>query len=1081
MLARLSVGAKLMLLVVLPVGVLLAFTIAGAVDSVRKARSVSEFQRATEQSFVAADIATAVADERTAAAEATLRAGEDSAQRLASTQSRVDAVLAQANAHATTSPVDLPGRLDATRRQLNAVRVELSSGSLTVGQITDKYSAIVDNLFTTTRQVNTDEPTPASTRAADAYLAIAGAIEAASREQIDVAALLAKPDTFATSNAARWSVLEAAHLGTFRENTTGPLAGELQAVQFSLAGVTVTAVRDQLSSGAVGALRGRSLAEWLDASGTRIGSLRDLRSRAQQNLATTAREDLAAAREHSIRGICISLAVVLLVTALALALRRSITRPLSEVAEAAQSLSRGDLAVDVGYRGRDEIGQVAMAFRKVHDTAARLSAEISQMTTAVSDNRLDHRADAAAVEGTWSQLLAGLNNTMAAFADVESRRERAERELADFFDLSLDLFCIGGPDGTFTRVNRAFEQDLGYSAAELTSRPFVEFIHPDDRQRTAQTFQSQMGGDEVVDFENRYICADGSVRWLQWTARAIPTEGFACAVARDVTERRRSEEEQAALRRVATLVAEGASPTDTFSAVAAEAAQLWDADVAVVFRYEPYRQATILGGWSVPGIALPVGSRVDVTGEGVAVRVLDTGRPARTELFQGPPGSIPAFFNSVGARSGVGAPITVEGQLWGVLVVVAVERDRLPAGSEIGAPRFTDLLATAISNAEARHELRRVADEQAALRRVATLVAAGAQSTAVFTSVAEEAGRLLDVDHACLARYDSNNIVTTIATWQTAARALATSGWAGDGTVIALVRQTGHSMRIDRDADDTGAAAQQQDPHTTVGAPIIVKGGLWGVIVVASMGEKAPPETEPRLGDFTELVAIAIANAEAQAEVAASRARIIAAADQTRRRIERDLHDGAQQRLVSLALQLRTAQAAIPPGLGELGAQLNRALDGLRGAMDELRELARGIHPAILASGGLRPALRTLARQSPIPVEVNVGVANRLPEPVEVAAYYVVAEALTNAAKYSSASQVHVDADITNELLCVRVRDDGGGGADPERGSGLRGLKDRVEALAGTLVLHSPPGAGTELNVKLPLNDSAGATRPSSL
>jgi signal transduction histidine kinase len=222
--------------------------------------------------------------------------------------------------------------------------------------------------------------------------------------------------------------------------------------------------------------------------------------------------------------------------------------------------------------------------------------------------------------------------------------------------------------------------------------------------------------------------------------------------------------------------------------------------------------------------------------------------------------------------------------------------------------------------------------------------------------------------------------------------------------------------------------------------------------------------------EFTELLATAIANAENRAELDASRARIVATADATRRRIERDLHDGAQQQLVSLALELRTAQAAMPPELDEHRAELSRVIEGLTDVLEELREIALGIHPAILAEGGLGPALRTIARRSPIPVELDVRAEMRLPEPVEVAAYYAVSEALTNAAKHAQASVVQVAVEAPDGLLRVAVRDDGLGGADLARGSGLLGLKDRAEAIGGTISLESRPGAGTSLIVELPLD-----------
>jgi signal transduction histidine kinase len=202
-------------------------------------------------------------------------------------------------------------------------------------------------------------------------------------------------------------------------------------------------------------------------------------------------------------------------------------------------------------------------------------------------------------------------------------------------------------------------------------------------------------------------------------------------------------------------------------------------------------------------------------------------------------------------------------------------------------------------------------------------------------------------------------------------------------------------------------------------------------------------------------------------------ARIVATADETRRRIERDLHDGAQQGLVSLALELRAAQAVVPPELGELQAELSRVAEGLASVLDELREISRGIHPAMLAEGGLAPALNTLACRLPVPVTLDVRAEARLPQRVEVAAYYVVAEALTNTAKHAQASVVHVDVETLDDVLRVGVRDDGAGGAELARGAGLTGLKDRVEALGGTISLQ-PLGAGTSVDVELPLDDKPG-------
>ena len=206
-----------------------------------------------------------------------------------------------------------------------------------------------------------------------------------------------------------------------------------------------------------------------------------------------------------------------------------------------------------------------------------------------------------------------------------------------------------------------------------------------------------------------------------------------------------------------------------------------------------------------------------------------------------------------------------------------------------------------------------------------------------------------------------------------------------------------------------------------------------------------------------------------RAELAASRARIVTAADETRRQIERDLHDGVQQRLVSLALVQRSAEAMVPPELPELRAQLSRVVDGLTGALEELREISRGIHPAILAHGGLGSALKTLARRSAVPVELEVNTETRPPEPVEVAVYYIVSEALTNTAKHAHATEVHVVVEARDGVLELSIRDDGCGGADPRRGSGLIGLTDRIDALGGTIELVSPVGQGTTLLITLPI------------
>ena len=427
----------------------------------------------------------------------------------------------------------------------------------------------------------------------------------------------------------RWNVLETAELDAFRENAGGSLAADLEAVLFSPAGLTVTAVRDDLNNNTLGALQKLSVTGWLDASGTRIASLQVLEAGARASLTAAASNDLAAARADGFRDLGILFAVLLVVTGLGLALRRSITVPLREVSEGARNLSSGKLAFDIGYSGRDEIGHVASAFHDLHVTVERLAGEIREMTAAVRDNRLGHRADVAAFEGTWSQLLAGVNDTMAAFADVEGRRERAERQLGDFFELSLDLLCIANLDGYFTRVNQAFERTLGFTNAELMSRPFIEFVHPDDRARTLEAFHTHKLGQDVSEFETRYLCSDGRVRWLQWSARAVLAEGLVYAVGRDVTERRRSEDQQTALRRVATLVAKGASPAETFAAITAEVGRVLGTDHTSLIRYDPDGEATVVGAWTSTGRRPPFGRWQPVSPGGRNIHT-GTGRRAWT-------------------------------------------------------------------------------------------------------------------------------------------------------------------------------------------------------------------------------------------------------------------------------------------------------------------------------------------------------------------------------------------------------------------------------------------------------------------
>jgi signal transduction histidine kinase len=383
------------------------------------------------------------------------------------------------------------------------------------------------------------------------------------------------------------------------------------------------------------------------------------------------------------------------------------------------------------------------------------------------------------------------------------------------------------------------------------------------------------------------------------------------------------------------------------------------------------------------------------------------------------------------------------------------------------------------SSETARGEL---GEEQDALRRVATLVAQGVPAEELFAAVATEVARAVpDADLTTIGRYDCGDAIEFVGGWSkegTPDFARQRVGLGGQN-IATLVFETGEPARLDdlpRQAA-AGSSSSRASARSSAGAPICVDGRLWGVVTVGSPRRDAlPAGTERRLADFSDLLVTAIANAEARAELTASRARVVATAEDTRRKIERDLHDGVQQRLVSLALQLRTAERRVATDQPQVRAVLSAAVDALNDATEEVREIAHGIHPAILIQGGLAPAVRALGRQSSLAIEVTADFEERLPEQVEATAYYVVAEALTNVAKHATASRVSVAVERNVGQLRVLISDDGVGGADPAEGSGLTGLRDRAEALGGSFDVRSSRGQGTSLEMALPLLAAAGSS-----
>ena len=530
-------------------------------------------------------------------------------------------------------------------------------------------------------------------------------------------------------------------------------------------------------------------------------------------------------------------------------------------------------------------------------------------------------------------------------------------------------------------------------------------------------------------------------------------------------------ETQAALRRVAMLVANDVPPNEIFSAVSGEVARLFDS-AAGVGRFE-HDDAVVYVG--LVNVDIPIGSRWEFQEGMLSAEVYRTGRPARVEKgdWSSLGGELGEAVRRHGFRSMVGSPIFVEGRLWGTIFVSS--QDLLPRDTEERLEKFTELIATAIANAATRQVRAQLAEEQGALRRVATLVAGGAEPVAVFSAVAEEVAHVLDVALSAVVRYEPDGTATEVGAWGNENPFPVGTSWKLDETVVpALVAATRLPARVSNYAGVPGEVStvltRDAGIHSAVGAPILVGGHLWGVMMALATAEQPlPDDTETRLAAFTELIATAISNTTARSELIESRARIVAAGDEARRRIERDLHDGTQQRLVSLALAARAAAAELPAQGADVRERFASIAAGLGTAVEELQELSRGIHPAILSDAGLAPALEALAMRSPIPVNLKVSTKERFPEPVEVAAYFVASEALANAAKHSVSSRIDVALTMEKEKLLLSVCDDGIGGADAGRGSGLVGLRDRVEALGGSLEITSTSFGGTSLVAALPV------------
>jgi PAS domain S-box-containing protein len=642
--------------------------------------------------------------------------------------------------------------------------------------------------------------------------------------------------------------------------------------------------------------------------------------------------------------------------------------------------------------------------------------------------------------------------------DLAGLNVPAEDFLAAVLDTAAQPIWVVDPSDVIRFANPAALAALGYDdASELLHRRSHDTIHhtrPDGSPFPAEECRlllPRLTGERVTSELDWFFRRDGSVFPVSYVSVPIEMpEGRGAVVAfNDIEERLRSERllrerdelleaQQASLRRVAGLVAGGAASAEVFAAIAREAGQVLGLATVEIWRHEPDGTTTALGVWNDHPRDL------EATG---------------------------------GSSTAATAPIVVDGRLWGLMAAAAAGGELLPDNVQSRLADFTELVATAISNAQARAELGALGDEQAALRRVATLVARGVLPDEVWAAIAQEVQNLFSPDAGTgLLRVEPDGSVTLVGVKSPLAIEVGNSFVPEEGAA-ALAIESGRPARLDRKHPD-GPAPYSEPPEfgstawrrlfrTQVATPIEVEGRVWGVAVTSWIQQPPPPGIEARVAEFTDLLATALANADSRAELAASRARLVEAADAERRRVVRDLHDGAQQRLVHTVVTLKLARRALEQGDEAAPALVEEALNHAGQANVELRELAHGILPAVLSSGGLRAGVEALASRMPVPVELGVSVG-RLPPAAEATAYFVLAEALTNVAKHSGAGCAAVTVREEDDTLRVRVRDDGVGGARVE-GSGLQGLADRVAALDGRLDIESPPGGGTLVAADIPV------------
>jgi signal transduction histidine kinase len=452
--------------------------------------------------------------------------------------------------------------------------------------------------------------------------------------------------------------------------------------------------------------------------------------------------------------------------------------------------------------------------------------------------------------------------------------------------------------------------------------------------------------------------------------------------------------------------------------------------------------------------------------------IRETSAPVRLEPY---PGDRNARTLEGDLHSTVAAPITVKGSMWGFITVAQMGDERPPPDCEARLAAFTELVATAVANAESRGAVEQLAAEQAALRRVATLVAEGASPMPVFDAVTAEISSVLTSDGVLLTRYEEAAEITYVAHRGPGASLVpvGTRLPYEPESISGKVWRTRAPARMEDYSESHGAmgdVARTLGIGKAVGAPIVVEGRLWGVAIAYWRRDTSPPaDTEQRLAKFTELLDVAIANADSHDQLTASRVRLLTEADEARRRVVRDLHDGAQQRLVHSIITLKLANRALRGQDGEAAALVEEALEHAERSNAELRELAHGILPSVLTRGGLRAGVDTVVSRLDLPVSVDIADV-RFSEEIEASAYFIMAEALTNVVKHAHATRARVSASVDDGLLRLEIRDDGVGGADV-RGHGLVGLADRATALGGWLAVGCPDDGGTVVMATLPVLD----------